>query len=146
MLRIYIVNLEEGCSKTDMEVTGISLQCVVRVNPSSIQELPSPNCIRHYLLETESHRLVPSHQKRHKTAFHFPAMVSFLFISTKLGSISSLAQPSLSFQTFQNISRACSTLTFDRLIQYLCCASFCLDNACQKCQLDKFYVLRPRFF
>ena len=54
ILRFCMVVLGEGCSKTRMKVTGISL-CVVLVSPYSVQELPSSNCIRRY---SESDRLV----------------------------------------------------------------------------------------
>ena len=43
-------------------------------------------------LRPGSHRLVQSHSKIHHTASHLSAMVSFLLISNKLSSISSLAQ------------------------------------------------------
>ena len=99
---------------------------VILVSPYSVHELPLPNCTRRYLLETISHRLVQSKQKRHQTASHSSAMIFLLLTSNKLGCISSLAQNICqSNQIFR--TGTCSRSAFNRLLQYLCCASlsFC---------------------
>ena len=104
--------------------------CVILVSDYSVHALTLLTVWDGICLRPEIHRLVQI----------FPDMVSFLLTLNKLGIISSLAQNIVS-QTFW--TRTCYRSAFERLMQYLCCASFPLSPVGNDCWKNS--MLLPRF-